>query len=129
MADNQVQAEEPEVVEVLAESGEISDELDYYVSKYIMQARGFGLTPCQPKLVRLSNGKSAIQLGLDHTFLDSETNQMMGYGIVGYVFVNYETANTENPEIIYITPKDDIDLNIEQITADVEPQPRPRGKY
>lgn len=129
MADNQVEMEEPEVVEVLAEAGEISDELDYFISRYVMQVRGFGLTPCQPKLVKLSNGKSAIKLGLDHTFLDSETNQMMGYGIVGYVYVDYESSSTENPQILYITPKEDIDLNIEQLTSDVEPQPRPHGKY
>jgi hypothetical protein len=129
MSNEEIEMEEPEVVEVLAESGEISDELDYKLSRYIMDARGFGLTPCQPALVKLEDGRSAIKLGLDHTYLDSDTNQVMGYGIVGHVYVNYDQANPDKNDIIYITPKEDIDDNIEQLTEDVEPQPRPKGKY
>lgn len=129
MENGELESKEPEIVEVLAESGEISDELDYFLSKYIMQERGFGLVACQPQLVKLSDGRSAIKMGLDYTFMDSESNQMMGYGIVGYVYIDFEQANQNQADVIFMTDKEDIDLNIEQITSDVDPQPRPRGKY
>ena len=115
---------EPVVKRVIEEHGEISDEIDYALANYVANNIGLGYTPCQPALVELENGKQVIRMGLDHTFV-GEKNQLMGYGIVGYLYIDPESM-----EVIYCTPSADLEKNVETIiNSGVLPQPRPRGKY
>jgi hypothetical protein len=115
---------EPVVKRVIEETGEISDEMDYALANYLTQNEYFGYTPCQPSLVELKNGKNAIKIGLDHTFI-GEDNQLMGYGIVGYIYVDADST-----EIIFCPPVADLEANVETLVdSGIDPQPRPRGKY
>ncbi|HMF32416.1 MAG TPA: hypothetical protein VKK79_13425 [Candidatus Lokiarchaeia archaeon] len=115
---------EPAIKKVIEESGEISDEMDYALANYLAQNEYLGYTPCQPSLVELKNGKKAIRMGLDVTFI-GEGNQLMGYGIVGYVYIDAESM-----DVIYCSPKPELEANNETlVNSGIEPQPRPRGKY
>lgn len=121
---------EPNVVNVIEPEGEISDEMDYLVNMKVMEQIGAGFTACQPSLVEIErDGETtqAIKMGLDHTFVDSDSGQVMGYGIVGHIFM---TPDLDDFEIYYITPKEILDEKVEYIMEnDIEPEPRPRGKY
>ena len=112
------------VVKVLQERGEINDELDYALMNYLLTNRGPGYTACQPQLVELNDGNKAIKLNIDHTFL-GENNELLGLGIVGIIFVDYEKLT-----IIYCTPIEELEKGILKLkNAGVKPQPRPKGKY
>lgn len=114
----------PNVVKVVQEQGEINDELDYALMTYLMRNRGAGFIACQPKLIELDGKKQAIQMGIDNTFV-GKNNQLMGLGIVGNLFIDTDTL-----QVIYCTPKDELDANIKKLEdAGIEPQPRPKGKY
>jgi hypothetical protein len=112
------------IAKILQERGEINDELDYALMNYLLQNRGLGFTACQPQLVELSTGDKAIKLSIDHTFL-GKNNELMGLGIVGTIFVDYEKL-----EILYCTPNEELERNIKKLEkAGVKPQSRPKGKY
>jgi hypothetical protein len=114
----------PKVVKVIQEEGEIDDELDYALMNYLLKNRGEGFTACQPKLVQLEDGKEAIVMGIDNTFIN-ENNQVMGLGIVGNIFIDYDTL-----KIIYCTSADELKSNIEKLkNHGIFPQVRPKGKY
>lgn len=114
----------PNVVKVIQKEGSISDEIDYAIMTYLMKKRGGGYTACQPSLVELEGGKQAIKMGIDSTFI-GKNNQLMGLGIVGILFIDYETLN-----VIYCTPLEELEANIKKLEeAGIEPQHRPRGKY
>jgi len=119
-----VQKQQPKVAKVLQEDGEINDELDYALMNFLLKNRGTGYTPCQPKLVELENGEKAIQMNIDNTFAD-KNNQLMGLGIVGKMYIDFESL-----KVIYCTPKEILEQNVEKLKeAGYEPQPRPKGKY
>jgi hypothetical protein len=116
--------QDPRVIRILQEKGEINDELDFALMKYLIQNRGPGYTACQPSLVELEGGKRAIKLNIDRTFVDKD-NQLMGLGIVGKIYIDLDTL-----KVIYCTPSQDLENNVEVLkSAEIEPQPRPRGKY
>jgi hypothetical protein len=116
--------EKPKIVKVLQERGEINDEIDYALMNYLMQNRGTGYTACQPQLVELEGNKSAIKLNIDNTFVNND-NQLMGLGIVGTLFIDYDSLS-----VIYCTPKAELEHNIQKLKdAGIQPQPRPKGKY
>jgi hypothetical protein len=116
--------ESPQVKKVIEEKGEISDELDYALMKYLLSNRGSGYTPCHPQLVELENGKEAIKMSIDNTFIGKD-NELMGLGIVGKLFIDPESF-----DIIYATPKEELEKNIEKLEkSGVKPQKRPKGKY
>ena len=114
----------PTVTKVIQEHGEINDELDYALMNYLLRNRGGGFTACQPSLVELSDGSQAIKMGIDNTFLN-KNNQLMGLGIVGSLFVDVNSL-----KVVYCTPLEQLEANIKKLEdAEVEPQPRPKGKY
>jgi hypothetical protein len=114
----------PIVKTILQENGEINDELDFALMNYLISNRGTGFTACQPQLVELDNGKKAIKMSIDHTFVD-ENNQLMGLGIVGTIFIDYDTL-----KVTFCSPPDELVNNIEKLKyAGIKPQPRPKGKY
>ena len=114
----------PIIVRILQDVGEINDELDYALMNYLIQNRGMGYTACQPRLVELEEGKKAIKMDIDHTFLGNN-NELLGLGIVGALFIDYTSL-----AVIYCTPSDDLEKNIQKLKeAGVQPQTRPRGKY
>ena len=90
----------PKVLKVLQEKGEISDELDYALMKYLLQNRGTGFTPCQPMLVELEDGIKAIKLSIDNTFVGKD-NKLMGLGIIGLIYVDMENYN-----VLYASSKE-----------------------
>lgn len=114
----------PNVVKVIQEQGSISDEVDFALMSYLLKNRGVGYTACQPSLVELEDGKQAIKMGIDSTHID-KNNQLMGLGIIGTLFIDFETL-----KIIYVTPLDELDANVQKLNdAGLDPQPRPKGKY
>ena len=114
----------PNVINVLQEKGSISDEIDYAIMTYLLRNRGPGYTACQPSLVELEDGKKAIRMGIDNTFID-KNNQLMGLGIVGNLYIDSETL-----KILYCTPLEELQSNINKLDeAGIEPRPRPKGKY
>ena len=114
----------PSVKKILQENGEINDELDFALMNYILTNRGTGFTACQPQLVELDDRKKAIKMSIDHTFID-ENNQLMGLGIVGTIFIDFDTL-----QVTFCSSSEDLVNNIEKLkTAGVKPQPRPKGKY
>ena len=115
---------DPIVIKILQESGEINDKLDYALMNYLLHNRGPGYTACQPSLVELEEGKKAIKMNIDHTFIDKD-NQLMGLGIVGNIYIDHDTL-----EVIFCTPTEILEKNIEKLKSyGVDPQPRPKGKY
>ena len=116
--------QDPSIIKILQKQGEINDELDYAIMNYLLQNRGPGYTACQPSLVELEEGKQAIKVNLDHTFVDKD-NQLMGLGIVGKIYVDIETL-----QVIYCTSKEDLENNIKVLQdAGIPPEIRPKGKY
>ena len=116
--------EKPRIIKVLQEKGEINDELDYAIMNYLMQNRGTGYTACQPQLVELEGNIKAIKLNIDNTFVNN-SNQLMGLGIVGTLFVDYDSLS-----VIYCTSTAELEQNIQKLkNAGIEPQTRPKGKY
>ena len=114
----------PNVIKVLQEQGEINDELDFALMNYLITNRGTGYTACQPKLVELENGKQAIKMNLDNTFIDKDNN-LMGLGIVGTLFIDVESL-----QVMYCSSSEELDKNIEKLKdAGIQPQARPKGKY
>lgn len=114
----------PNVVKVLEEQGSIPDELDYALMSYLLKNRGTGYTACQPCLVELEGEIKAIKMGIDNTFI-SKDNQLMGLGIVGTLFIDHDSL-----KIIYCTPKEELEANIEKLkNTGINPQSRPKGKY
>ena len=112
------------VLKVIQEQGSISDEVDYALMNYLLKNRGPGYTACQPSLVELENGQKAIKMDIDHTFID-KNNQLKGLGIVGTLFIDFETL-----KIIFCTPLKELEANIIKLReTGIEPQSRPRGKY
>ena len=123
---------EPNVVRVIEPSGEVDDMIDYIVNNRLAQERGMGYTACQPSLVEITvNGQNvqSIKFGIDNTYVDSETGNVMGYGIVGYVYASV-AEDPSQTEIYFITPKDVLEEKIKYIMDnDIDPEVRPRGKY
>jgi hypothetical protein len=114
----------PKIAKIVQEDGEIDDELDYALMNYLLKNRGEGFTACQPKLVQLEDGRKAIVVSIDNTFINSK-NQIMGLGIVGNIFIDYDTL-----KIIYCTPLEDLEKNIQKLKDHgITPQERPKGKY
>ena len=114
----------PTVKKILQEKGEINDELDFALMNYLITNIGPGFTACQPQLVELKNNKRAIKMSIDHTFINDD-NQLMGLGIVGTLFIDYDSL-----QVIFCSPSEDLIENIEKLkNAGITPQPRPKGKY
>jgi hypothetical protein len=114
----------PKIIRILQERGEIDDELDYALMSYLLKNRGGGFTACQPKLVEIENNKKAILMDIDNTFVD-KNNQLMGLGIIGNIFIDYDTL-----KIIYCTPFEELLNNIQKLkNHGITPQQRPKGKY
>ena len=115
---------EPKVAKIINERGEISDELDYAISKFILSERSSGFTACCPQLVEIEDGSQAIKMGLDNTFIGKD-GKIYGLGIVGYLYIS-----TKDFSIIYCTPLNEMEENV-QILKDsgVEAKIRPKGKY
>lgn len=115
---------DPIIVKILQGHGQINDELDYALMNYLLKNRGPGYTACQPSLVELEEGKKAIKMNIDHTFID-KNNQLMGLGIVGKIYIDHDSL-----EVIYCTPTEDLVNNIKVLeSAGIEPTPRSKGKY
>ena len=93
-----------------------------------MQARGMGYTACNPSLVEIDsegNPAQVIKMGIDHTYVDSETGNVMGYGIVGYLYFDPEPF-----KILYITPQEQLEAKVKYILeSGMEATVRPKGKY
>jgi len=114
----------PNVIKILQERGEISDEIDYALMNYLLTNRGTGFTACQPQLVELDNSKKAIKMNIDHTFVDKD-NTLMGLGIIGTIFIDLDSL-----QVIFCSSSEDLTNNIEKLkNAGIKPQPRPKGKY
>ncbi len=138
MSEQSIENEKPEVQKVIEPAGEVSDEIDYAVNRFVMSERGYGLTACQPSLVEIEDQNQAIRFKLDSTFVDADTDEVKGYGqigtengFVGEVYISYNPQG-EDMNLLYITPEEDIEKKREEILSNPENYPpavRPRGKY
>jgi hypothetical protein len=121
-------SQEPTVLRIIEKSGELSDEIDYMVNKSLMQSRGMGYTACNPSLIEIDlggNPTQVIKMGIDHTYVDSETGQVMGYGIVGHLYFKAEPF-----EMVYITPAEALEAKVKYILeSEMDASVRPKGKY
>jgi len=114
----------PVVIKVLQEKGEINDELDFALMNYLLTNRGTGYTACEPQLVELEDSTKAIKMNIDHTFIDDD-NHLMGLGIVGTLFIDYDSL-----KVTFCSSSEELVKNIEKLkNAGIKPQPRPKGKY
>ncbi len=114
----------PNVVKVLQERGEINNSIDFALMNYLITNRGPGFTACQPQLVELENGKQAIKMNLDNTFIDKD-NHLMGLGIVGALFIDINSL-----QVMFCSSSKELEQNIEKLkNAGIQPQARPKGKY
>jgi hypothetical protein len=131
--------EVPKIAQIMVSDGQVSDEVDYFVNTYLAEQRGFGLTACQPALVQLESGEQAIRFKLDSTFVDAVTNNVKGYGLlgtdegfVGELLLSYNPEDVSDMRVLFITPQEEIEHNLQQILANPEKFPateRPRDKY
>lgn len=110
----------PKEVKVLAKHGKVSDQIDWKVSKFLMSKRGPGYTACTPSLVELDNGVQAIKFLIDLTAVLDDGN-LYGYGIIGEIYVNYQTA-----EIIWATPIEELRKKSAKLFKVAKPQLRPK---
>lgn len=110
----------PIIVKVLAEHGKVSDEIDWNVYKFLINERGPGYTACSPSLVELEGGKKAIKFLIDLTAVLDDGN-LYGYGIIGEIYVDFETG-----QVIWATPKDVLIKEAEKLMKIAKPQLRPK---
>ncbi|MHA1132324.1 MAG: hypothetical protein ACTSQQ_16170, partial [Candidatus Helarchaeota archaeon] len=108
----------PKVVKVLHESGKVADEIDWNVSKYLINERGAGYTACRPSLVELDDGTQAIKFLIDFTAV--EEDGVYGYGFVGELFADVQG------NVKWCTPKDVMEQKRDELVTTVQPQKRPK---
>ncbi|NHI92516.1 MAG: hypothetical protein EAX96_08425 [Candidatus Lokiarchaeota archaeon] len=113
---------EPKIIKVIHPEGQIPDELDWEVTKYLMQM-GIGYTPCKPSMVEIEGGKQAIKLMIDKTAVRSDG--VYGFGIIGSIFLEIPKSPTDL-RIIYVTPKEELETKGNQLLETIEPQKRPK---
>ncbi|MFX1299285.1 MAG: hypothetical protein ACFFD2_31030 [Promethearchaeota archaeon] len=107
----------PKVIKVIHESGQVADEIDWLIAKFLMNERGTGYVACCASLVELEGGNQAIKFQIDFTAM--EEDGVYGYGFVGELF-----CNTQG-DIIWCTSKDAMELKRDELVATVQPQKRP----
>ena len=113
---------EPTVVKVIHPEGQIPDELDWEVTKYLMEF-GLGYTPCRPSMVELESGKQAIKLLIDKTAVKSDG--VYGFGIIGSIYLEIPKSPTDL-RVIYVTPKEELESKGNELLQTAEPQKRPK---
>ncbi len=113
---------EPKIKKVIYPEGQIPDELDWELTKYLMEL-GIGYTPCQPSMVELEDGRQAIKLNIDKTAVKSDG--VYGFGIIGSIYLEIPKSPTDL-RIIYITSKEELETRGNQALQTAEPQKRPK---
>ena len=111
-------AEPPKVNKVLHESGQVADEIDWNVSKFLMNDRGVGYVPCCASLVELEGGSQAIRFQIDFTAM--EEDGVYGYGYVGELFSDAQG------NVTWCSPKEAMEQKRDELVATAEPQKRPK---
>ena len=113
---------EPVVKKVIHPEGQIPDELDWELTKKLMEF-GVGYTPCQPSMVELEDGRQAIKLNIDKTAVKSDG--VYGFGIIGSIYLEIPKSPTDL-RIIFITPKEVLEELGNKALQTAEPQKRPK---
>ena len=113
---------EPKVNKVIHPEGQIPDELDWELTKILMEY-GVGYTPCQPSMVELEGGRQAIKLNIDKTAVKSDG--VYGFGIIGSIYIEIPKSATDL-RIIYMTSKEELEAKGIQALENAEPQKRPK---
>jgi hypothetical protein len=109
--------ESPKVIRVLHESGEVSDEVDWNLSKFLLAERGTGYVPCCASLVELEGGTQSIRLQIDFTAL--EEDGVYGYGIVGELFADLQG------NVFWCSPAEEMERRRDELVTTVQPEKRP----
>ncbi|MHA1266286.1 MAG: hypothetical protein ACTSRS_13720 [Candidatus Helarchaeota archaeon] len=110
----------PKVGKVIHESGQVADEIDWNVAKFLINERGTGYVPCCASLVELEDGTQAIRFKIDFTAV--EEDGVYGYGFVGELFTDLQG------KVLWVTPKEEMEAKRDELVSSVEPQKRPK-KY
>ena len=84
--------QDPTVVKIIQEKGEINDELDFALMNYLLQNRGPGYTACQPSLVEIEEGKKAIKMKRNHALAHYNLGLIYGGQGKKSLAVKYYTA-------------------------------------
>ena len=111
--------EPPKVSKILHESGQVSDEIDWNLAKFLTAERGAGYVPCCASLVELEDETQAIRLQIDFTAL--EEDGVYGYGFVGEMYADLEG------NVIWCTPQEEMEQKRDELVATVQPQKRERS--
>ncbi|MFX1293662.1 MAG: hypothetical protein ACFFD2_02210 [Promethearchaeota archaeon] len=107
----------PKVTKVLHESGSVADEIDWNISKFLMNERGPGFVACSPSLVELEGNRQSIKFLIDFTAVQEDG--VYGYGIVG------ELYSDVGGKVIWCTPKEVMEQKRDELIATIQPQKRP----
>ncbi len=110
----------PKVVNVLHESGQVADEIDWNISKFLITERGPGYTACCASLVELEGGTQSIKFLIDFTAV--EEDGVYGYGYVGELYSDVQG------NVIWCSPQDVMEKKRDELVATVQPEKRPH-KY
>lgn len=108
----------PKVKKVLHESGQVAEEIDWNVAKFLMAERGSGYVPCCASLVELEDGTQAIRFQIDFTAI--EEDGVYGYGFVGELFSDAQG------NVNWCTSKEEMEKKRDELVNTVEPQKRPK---
>ena len=115
-------SEEPKEVKVIHETGALNDELDWEITKYLMNL-GMGYTPCHPSLVEVEGGKQAIKILIDKTAVMKDG--VYGYGIIGHLYIEMPQGPSDL-RIIWMTPKEELERKGTEVLQTAQPQKRPK---
>ena len=108
----------PKVAKVIHESGQVAEEIDWKITKFLMAERGSGYVPCCASLVELEDGAQAIRFQIDFTAV--EEDGVYGYGFVGELF------SDEEGNVQWCTPKDAMEQKRDELVSTVQPEKRPK---
>lgn len=109
----------PKVAKIIHESGQVAEEIDWNIAKFLMGERGPGYVPCCASLVELEDGTQAIRFQIDFTAVEEEG--VYGYGYVGELFADAKG------NVRWCTPKDAMEQKRDELVATAQPQKRPKN--
>ncbi len=108
----------PKVTKVIHETGQVADEIDWNISKFLIAERGPGFVACSPSLVELEGGTQAIKFLIDFTAVQEDG--VYGYGIVGELYSDLQG------KVLWCTPKEIMEQKRDELVTTVQPEKRPK---
>lgn len=108
----------PKIAKVIHEAGQVAEEIDWNVNKFLMNERGPGYVACCASLVELEDGSQAIHFQIDFTAMQDDG--VYGYGLIGELFSDMQG------NVIWATPQEQMDNKRDELVNTVQPEKRPK---